>query len=133
LLDVLEAILIIVKIIANNSFIMYTKLKERRFIMNRIAQKLLSARKQLGFSSEYVANLIDIKIYELKAFEQNLSELPFDVIKKLCNLYGLSQEVLTENSNSYYETVYARTANTSDTLSDRDKQIILELQRIQRN
>ena len=77
MLDVLEAILIIVKIIANNSFIMYTKLKERRFIMNRIAQKLLSARKQLGFSSEYVANLIDIKIYELKAFEQNLSELLF--------------------------------------------------------
>ena len=112
---------------------MYTKLKERRFIMNRIAQKLLSARKQLGFSSEYVANLIDIKIYELKAFEQNLSELPFDVIKKLCNLYGLSQEVLNENSNSYYETVYARTANPSDTLSDRDKQIILDLQRIQRN
>ncbi len=98
--------------------------------MKNLAQKLLSARKKLGFSTEYVANVIDIHVYDLKSFEQNLSEFPSEIINKLCDLYGLSIDSLYENPNYINSTMYAR-LDKSEILSDKDKELISGLQQFQ--
>ena len=98
--------------------------------MKNLAKILLSARKKLGFSSEYVANVINIQVYDLKAFEHNISELPSEIVNKLCELYGLSLDSLIGNTKSYNSTMYAR-LDKSEGLSEKDKELLFELQQYQ--
>lgn len=90
-----------------------------------IEDKLKEARKQLGFSQEYVANCLGISRTELSQIEQGNRKVSVMEAVEFCKIYHLSTDFIFENANNEYnKDVFT---NEFETLTENDQREILKL------
>lgn len=90
-----------------------------------IKDKLKEARKQLGFSQEYVANCLGISRTELSQIERGNRKVSVMEAVEFCKIYHLSTDSIFENDNNEYnKDVFT---NEFETLTENDQREILKL------
>nr|WP_314099848.1 helix-turn-helix transcriptional regulator [uncultured Lachnoanaerobaculum sp.] len=53
---------------------------------------LEAARKNAGYTQKEVAEKIGIHNQTVSKYENDSSKIPFDLMEKLCNLYGVTKD-----------------------------------------
>lgn len=53
---------------------------------------LEAARKNAGYTQKEVADKIGIHNQTVSKYENDSSKIPFDLMEKLCNLYGVTKD-----------------------------------------
>lgn len=93
--------------------------------MTTINKKLKDARLKLGFSQDYVANVLGLGRSSITQIELGNRKVTTDELAGFCKLYHLSADVLLDNNLSLKtQTIYAR---GFEDLTENDQQEILNL------
>lgn len=105
--------------------IMANKIYYTMGINMNIEDKLKEARKQLGFSQEYVANCLGISMTALAQIERGNRDVSVKEAVEFCKIYHLSTDCILENAhNEYNKDVFT---NEFETLTEDDQREILKL------
>lgn len=69
-----------------------------------VAQVIQEARKAKNLTQKEVADAIGVKLPTYSTYETGRSEPPVEILVRLCYLFGLSMDVLTQKERTYKDT-----------------------------
>lgn len=97
-----------------------------------LPKNLKSFRTRMGLTQEDIANYLNINREEVSYFETGSREVPFDLIPKLANLFGIDEYDLFED-DSDINNLNIAFAFRADEISSRDLDAIASFKKIALN
>lgn len=92
---------------------------------NKLNERIKQARKNLGLSQEYVAEVMKVHRTTITAIETGSRKVTADELKQFAEIYGVTLDELVYDQDITKETkMFARTFSS---LSDIDKEEIMNL------
>ena len=97
-----------------------------------IGNNLRFLREKFHYTHEYIADCLGIERGTYANYDCGNREMPYDLILKICELYGLSLSHLLEDDIAKLEDELVCCFRT-DLLSDQDRQEVFRFKNIVRN
>ena len=81
-------------------------MRSKKDINIEIGANIQAAREQAGYTQERLAELLELSPNHISAIERGVSAISLEALRKICELFGISSDVIIFGNNEQSDDVY---------------------------